>query len=132
MNIVITGASRGIGYELVKQFCSYGANAVYAVSRDGEKLEQLKKECHKMNANSKVIPLVFDISKEAEISKIISGISKEGCKIKILINNAGAILNKPFTEIEMSDMEYVYKVNVFSVVKLIQGLLPLMNEVERS
>lgn len=43
MNIVVTGASRGIGYELVKQFSTNANYTVFAVSRNLEKLEQLKR-----------------------------------------------------------------------------------------
>ena len=132
MNIVLTGASRGIGYELVKQFCSSGANTIFAVSRNGNKLEQLKKECEGLNSRSKVIPLIFDLSKDAEIQKVVSEIKKETNSINILINNAGAIVNKPFSEITPVDMEYVYQVNVFSVIRLIQGLLCLMDEKQKS
>jgi short-subunit dehydrogenase len=132
MNIVVTGASRGIGYELVKRFSTLGDNTIFAVSRNGEKLAALKKECAVLNSNSKVIPMAFDLSKEAEITDLVFAIKKEVSSINFLINNAGAILNKPFLEITSADIEQVYKVNVFSVVKLIQGLLPMMDEQQKS
>ncbi|MGZ4055189.1 MAG: SDR family NAD(P)-dependent oxidoreductase [Bacteroidia bacterium] len=132
MNIIVTGASRGIGYELVKQFCIRGNNTVLAVSRKSEKLELLKKECYQLNSKSNVIPLAFDLSDENGIQSLVSAIKKEAGSIDILINNAGAIVNKPFLEISAADIEYVYNVNLFSVIKLIQGLLPAMNEKEKS
>lgn len=132
MNIVITGASRGIGYELVKQFCLAGTNTVFAVSRNGEKLEQLKKECKELNNSSKVVTLAFDLSNENDIKSLLKEIRKETSTVNILINNAGTLVNKPFLEITKADLEAVYQVNVFAVVSLIQGLLPLMEQKERS
>jgi short-subunit dehydrogenase len=132
MNIVVTGASRGIGYALVKQFCSSGVNTIFAVSRNAEKLEELKKECAGLNSKSIIISVAVDLSKEDEIKRLVSEIRKETNSINILVNNAGAIVNKPFLEIKSADLEYVYQVNVFSVFKLIQSLLPFMDSAERS
>lgn len=128
MNIIVTGASRGIGYELVKQFSANSQATIFAVSRNLQKLEQLKKE----TVHSNVIPLVCDISKEDEIIKMVLEIKKHTSSIHFIVNNAGAIVNKPFLELTIADQEYVYKVNVFSVVSLIQQLLPMMDEKKRS
>jgi short-subunit dehydrogenase len=128
MNIIVTGASRGIGYELVKQFSANSQATIFAVSRNLQRLEQLKKE----TVHSNVIPLVCDISKEDEIIKMVSEIKKHTSSIHFIVNNAGAIVNKPFLELTIADQEYVYKVNVFSVVSLIQQLLPMMDEKKRS
>jgi 3-oxoacyl-[acyl-carrier protein] reductase len=128
MNIIVTGASRGIGYELVKQFSANSQATIFAVSRNLQKLEQLKKEC----VHSNVIPLVCDISKEDDIKKMVSEIKKHTGAIHFFVNNAGAIVNKPFLELTLADQEYVYKVNVFSVMSLIQRLLPMMDENSRS
>lgn len=127
MNIIVTGASKGIGKELVKVLGADVQNTVIAVSRNAAKLEQLKKECLKTNASSKVILLPCDLSKEDSIKDLVSEIKKRVQLIDILINNAGAIVNKPFAEITAADLEYVYNVNVFSVFKIIQNILPLMN-----
>ncbi len=59
MNIVITGASRGIGFELAKQFCAEPSNNVIALARSEDKLEKLAKEINSKNFNY----LAFDRSK---------------------------------------------------------------------
>lgn len=128
MNIVVTGASRGIGYELVKQFSTNAGNTIFAVSRNLEKLELLKNEC----TNTNVIPIACDLSKPDAVAHLISQL-KRHCKIiHAVVNNAGAIVNKPFSEVTTIDLEKVYNVNVFSVFRLIQGVLPMMDEKERS
>ena len=132
MNIIVTGASRGIGYELVKLFSLDSKNTVIAISRNSQKLNQLKNECKINNSSSKVIPIVYDLSANNSNSELFAEIKKEVNCIDILINNAAAIVNKPFTEINYTDLEYVFNVNVFSVFRLVRELLPIMNENSKS
>ncbi len=132
MNIIVTGASRGIGYELVKLFSANTNNTVLAISRNSQKLEQLKKECLSLNNSAKVIPIACDLSDKKSLDNLIPEVKKHIKTVNVLINNAGALVNKPFSEITKEDLEYVYGVNVFSVVQLIQGVFPLMETVQRS
>lgn len=127
MDIVVTGASRGIGYELVKLLSIDSKHTVIAVSRNIEKLEQLKKECLSVNPSSKVIPIACDLNDDKSIVKFASTLTQRISSIHILINNAGAIVNKPLMETSTSDLQNVYNVNVFSVIRLIQQLLPVMD-----
>lgn len=127
MNIVVTGASRGIGYELVKQLSLNAGFTIFAVSRNAQNLEKLKREC----VHSAVIPVICDLSHEDAAAIILSEIKKHTGTINYIVNNAGAIVNKPFMEISQADLEYVFKVNVFSVVRLIQALLPVLDSKEK-
>ena len=113
MNVVITGASRGIGYELVKLFLADG-HRVLAISRNEEKLNTLERKGASV--------LAFDLSLES-YEPIISAVSAFG-HIDVLINNAGALVNKPFRELTNDDIKYVYNVNVFSIIKLTRDLMP--------
>ena len=132
MNIVITGASRGIGYELVKHFARDMHHMVFILSRNVKQMEQLKKECLSVQPASTIIPIACDLSDESSLQSGIQTIFKNTSSIDLLVNNAGAILNKPFTQIKRNEMEYVYNVNVFSVVRLIQELLPAMDGKQRA
>jgi 3-oxoacyl-[acyl-carrier protein] reductase len=128
MNIVVTGASSGIGYEVVKQFSTKKEHTIFAVSRNGKKLEQLAAECTHKN----VIPIVCDLSNADSVAALIIEIKKHTPILHAILNNAGAIINKPFAALSITDFEYVYQVNVFSAVRLIQGLLPMMDEQKKS
>ena len=116
MKVVITGASRGIGFEMVKQFLSNG-HQVMAISRNQDKLLELEK----LGANI----LAFDLTSE-DFSPLIDAVKSFG-KIDILINNAGALVNKPLSKMTNEDIKYVYNVNVFSIIKLTRDLLPHFN-----
>ncbi len=132
MNIVITGASRGIGYELVKLLSADSKNTIIAISRNGKKLAALSSECSVLNPSSKVIPIICDLSNSTEVLTLSSKIKEQIPTVNILINNAGAIINKAFSEITSSDLEYVYKVNIFSVFQLIQAVMTLMDKEQRA
>ncbi|MDO9187928.1 MAG: SDR family oxidoreductase [Bacteroidia bacterium] len=132
MNIIVTGASRGIGYELVKLLSIDSKNTVIAISRNGSKLDQLKDECLSQNSSANVMPIVCDLSDKNAIEALVSELRKKIRSVNILINNAGALVNKPFETISTADLEYVYNVNVFSVVRLIQGIFPLFDLEKKS
>lgn len=117
-NIVITGTSRGIGLELVKQLAEQG-HLILALSRNSE-------PCRSLNLNN-VRSLSCDLSLEEDFDKVVDFVSANWKKVDILINNAGAILNKPFEETTMDDFHAVYKTNVYGVSEMTRRLLPFMS-----
>lgn len=116
--VVITGTSRGIGLELVKLFAEQG-HKVIALSRNAKVVEDL--------GLSNVTSFSCDITKEQDLLAVRDLLSAEGA-VDILINNAGAILNKPFRSTTVQEFKEVYETNLFGVVGMIQLLLPMMNE----
>ena len=117
-NVILTGASRGIGFELCRLF-SEGDHEVWALSRNTKPIEQ---------AGFKgVAPVAFDISKEEDIKEFQNKLEASGVLIDIMIHNAGSLINKPFKETSLSDFESVYAVNVFGVARLTQAVLPFMD-----
>ncbi len=132
MNIVVTGASKGIGYELVKELSLDSSNTIIAVARSKKLLEKLKQECIKKNKTAKVIVVEADLSDLNSISLLVKNISKQIKYIDILINNAGHLLNKAFEKMSIADIQSIYTVNVFAAYKLIQEFLPYFNKKNRS
>lgn len=118
-NIVITGTSRGIGFELAQQFANEGHN-VLALSRN---TEPLKKINHK-----NITTISVDLSNNEDLKKATTFIKKEWKTVDILINNAGKLINKPFTDLTTIDFEEVYKVNVFAVAELTRQLIPFLTK----
>ncbi len=118
-NIVITGTSRGIGFELVSILCRMG-HQVLALSRNEKPVKGL--ELDNVHAFS------FDITSEDSLLKAESYISDNwNSRVDVLINNAGALLNKPFEDSTYEDFSQVYKVNVFGVAEVTRKLLRFMN-----
>ena len=116
--IVITGTSRGIGLELVKQFAEQGYQ-VLALSRNADPCNSLGlPNVHSMSC---------DLTNEEDYQLVVAFIETSWDKVDILINNAGAILNKPFANTSISDFHKVYQTNVYGVAEMIRVLLPFMN-----
>ena len=114
-NIIITGTSSGIGFELVNIF-SKKNHRVLALSRDNSKLRELKLDG--------VDAIDFDLNHN-DYEKI-NEFLKKAEKIDILINNAGYLVNKPFKETTLEDFQMVYSTNVFSVAMLIKNTINFM------
>ncbi|MDV7188583.1 SDR family oxidoreductase [Lutibacter sp. TH_r2] len=119
MNVIITGTSRGIGFELAQLFANNNCN-VLALSRNSEPINSLQ------NKNIKAISV--DLGNSEDLNKITTFISKNWKQVDILINNAGKLINKPFEELTSTDFLEVYQVNVFSVAELTQQLLPYLKK----
>jgi NAD(P)-dependent dehydrogenase (short-subunit alcohol dehydrogenase family) len=117
-NVIITGTSRGIGYELAIELANAG-HQVLAISR---KIPQ------ELMGNSNITCLSIDVAVEDEMNQIDKFIASTWNKVDILINNAGCLVNKPFLQLTQSDFERVYKVNVFGVANLIKTCLPYMQK----
>jgi 3-oxoacyl-[acyl-carrier protein] reductase len=118
-NVVITGTSRGIGFELAKQFAENGYN-VLAISRNTKPLKEY---------NHKNITLFsVDLALNADLQKVANYIKTTWKQVDILINNAGKLVNKPFTDLSSDDFLDVYKVNVFAVAELTKLLIPYLQK----
>lgn len=115
-NIIITGTSRGIGYELALQFANAGHN-VLAISR---KMPQA------LIDNQNISCLGVDLSSDAALHQVKDFIESTWHKVDVVIHNAGALILKPFAEITTEEFEYIYKVNVFGVAALNRAVLPYM------
>ncbi|WP_458627605.1 SDR family NAD(P)-dependent oxidoreductase [Winogradskyella sp. PC D3.3] len=116
-NIIITGTSRGIGFELVHLLANQGHN-VLALSRNAKPISNL----HFDNISS----FAFDLCNQGDYEKVGAFIKEEWKHVDVLINNAGAIINKPFAETTFQDFEKVYRTNVFGVSELTRTVLPFM------
>ncbi len=117
--VIITGTSRGIGYELVQLFTDAGYQ-VLALSRNETLLSCMNTEgCTIFN---------FDITDPKDI-KMVSNFVKENWKqVDILINNSGQLVNKPFSKTTIEDFKKVYDVNVFGAAALTKAMLPFMKK----
>lgn len=116
-NIIITGTSRGIGFELVSLFANQGHN-VLALSRNSKPINDL--------AIKGVSCFSFDLSNQEDYKKVEAFIEREWQQVDILINNAGMLLNKPFSETTFNDFSKVYETNVFGVSEMTRIVLPFM------
>jgi len=114
-NVIITGSSRGIGYELARLFAQSG-HKVLALSRNDKPIKELNE------VNITAFP--FDICNDKDFRKLENFLEGDWKTVDILINNAGKLLNKPFLQTTRIEFEEIYKVNVFGVAELTRLLIP--------
>lgn len=117
-NIIITGTSRGIGFELALQFANEG-HQVLAISR---------KTVKELIEHPNITCLIVDLSEESGLNLITEFISQTWKNVDVLIHNAGCLVLKPFLQLTQADFEMVYKVNVFGVANLTRICLPFLKK----
>ena len=116
-NIVVIGASRGIGRETVKELSKN--HNVLALSRNIAKLKSLQSEC---DINIGELDLTSETMKAELTGLIVSNFNK----VDVLINNAGYLVNKPFLETTLEDIRKTFETNVFGLILSCQAIIPLM------
>lgn len=128
MNVLVTGASRGIGYELVKTFASDRANHILALSRDMEKLKILKEACAAEYSNTNVMVHgldFFSTTVKEDLERIVASCNMH---FDIVINNAGYLVNQSFMETTLPQVQAMFQVNLFAPMLLIQAIQPYLKE----
>lgn len=118
-NIIITGTSRGIGFELAQMFANNNYN-VLALSRNTNSITALQ---HK-----NITAIATDLSVKTDLEKVRDYVSSNWKQVDIIIHNAGMLVNKPFTELTSEDYLKVYQVNVFGVAELTSAMIPFLSK----
>lgn len=118
-HVIITGTSRGIGFELAKLFAKNG-HKVLAISRNIKPLTDIN--------HQNITTISVDVSQTIDLKKVSEFVENNWKKVDILINNAGKLINKPFTELTTEDFLEVYKVNVFGVAELTKNMIPYLQK----
>lgn len=119
-NVIITGASRGIGKALVEFFLEKG-HYVIAISRQLDALES------KYGQHPKIKLISMDLTKKNAAVEIITHVGAD-VSIDILINNAGLLINKPFLDLNDEDIQRQIDVNFTAPVRLIKAISPSLNK----
>jgi NAD(P)-dependent dehydrogenase (short-subunit alcohol dehydrogenase family) len=123
MNIVITGASSGIGREVALILAQVSDHRIYAIARSEEALRSLEEACQNRN----IIAVPLDITGDRSLLRGLGKrLSEEAGRVDILINNAGYLVNKPFEDHTGDDIASLVAVNFTSAAAMTAELLPLM------
>lgn len=119
---IITGAGRGIGYELCKQFLQEGYHTI-GISRNIDQLGKL----------DNIYAFNYDLTQDESIDLIYEKVSKlNEVKEVILIHNAGVLINKPFEAMTDSDVDLLFKINYLSPLKITRRLMPWLKLANRA
>jgi short-subunit dehydrogenase len=118
--IVVVGASRGIGAEMVKILGQNANFEILALSRDISKMQDL----YKGFSNVKCFPFNLSFNVHEQLKEILKNYSQ----IDILINNAGWLVNKTFTSLTHDDFLNSYQINTIGIMETVQVIVPKMLE----
>src|SRR5690625_3754945 len=117
--IIVTGASRGIGFEVCRQLADRG-HRVVAVARSAQPLQKLQQQYPS---------LIYDMPADltGDIHQLVRTVSSTFEGVDVLINNAGALINKSFEELTMEDWQSQINSNLLSAVRVTKAFLPHIN-----
>lgn len=125
-NIVITGASTGIGYSLTKTFLGKGFRVFGSVRKQVD-ADRLKNEF-----GEHFHPLIFDVTDHKAVTTSVDELKKvigdEG--VACLINNAGIAVSGPVMHTSMEDFQKQFDINLFGVIAVTKAYLPLLGAVK--
>lgn len=116
-NVLITGCSRGIGYEMAILFADAG-HQVLALSRNEKPIASL--------GHKNIFTFSFDITNFNSLNEVSQFLEDTWKSVDILINNAGMLVNEPFLSTSTEMFEAVYRVNVIGLAALTKIVIPWM------
>jgi len=118
--VLITGASTGIGRDAAERLAAAGY-FVYAGARKAADIKAL-------NEIDNVMAVRLDVTKQDEIDAVVDLVRKEGRGLWGIVNNAGVNVVAPLIEADVSEVEFLFDVNVFGVFRVTKAFAPLIIE----
>jgi NAD(P)-dependent dehydrogenase (short-subunit alcohol dehydrogenase family) len=122
---LVTGANKGIGYEIARGLGATGATVLVGArnaERGAAAAEKLAAE------GIAAVPLELDVTDPVSVSAAAARIEREYGRLDILVNNAGTMLERGQnpSQVPVELLERTYATNVYAVVALTNALLPLI------
>ncbi|MFC4769182.1 SDR family oxidoreductase [Effusibacillus consociatus] len=121
---VITAASKGLGKGIALRFAQEGAKLVIA-SRDEQSIQAAAEEIRNITG-AEVTALAVDVSRKADIEKLIGTVRTTYGTVDILVNNAGGPPAGTFLDFDDEAWQNAFELNLMSVVRVTRGILPMM------
>ena len=125
MNVVITGASKGIGQAIANQFAAAGAN-LFLCARNEVTLYNSVAELQAKYPQSNINAQAGDMSKKDEVQKFAKWVLARTVQIDVLVNNAGQFLPGNIYNEEEGMLEQMMNTNLYSAYHLTRALMPVM------
>lgn len=122
---IITGGTRGIGFETAKTFLENGAKVIILGSRE-ESVEKALAELKKAGFNTE--GFWPNLSSYDEIKKMVDQVLEKHGRIDILINNAGISAKGPIEDTDVADFEKIFDLNVQAIFRMIKAVVPAMKK----
>jgi len=125
MNVIITGATKGIGRALSVKFATHQYNLALCARNAGD-LEALKQELLSISPGIQILTVQTDVSVKSEIEHFAAEVLKHWSQADILINNAGVFIPGAIKDEAEGNLEQMMDTNLYSAYYLTRKILPLM------
>ncbi len=125
MNVVITGASQGIGKAIAEKYAAEGYN-LFLCSKNEKRLLQAAEDIRKKNTEINILIYPADLSDKKQVKAFANWILKRNISIDILVNNAGNFLPGSLYNEDEGVLEKMIAINLYSAYHLTRALLPEM------
>src|SRR5215207_10737846 len=123
---LVTGASRGIGAEIARRFCTEGA-AVFLAAHDPEEIiAKIARACEEQNPSVCIAIGSFDLLNESAPEAMIGAAIRAFGRVDILVNNAGIRVRRPFGTFTSEEFDRVIGVNLKGPFLASQAVVPVM------
>ena len=123
-NVIITGASRGIGKGILELFVKNGANVAFSYIGDSDQAKSI--EADFSNHKQKVVSYMSDASNFEQSQKLIDDVVNDFGSIDVLVNNAGITIDNLLMRMSEEDFQRVIDVNLKSVFNTTKAILRIM------
>jgi short-subunit dehydrogenase len=129
MNIVITGASKGLGKAIAERFADdKQGHKLLLCSRTKEALQLTGKELQGRFPRTTILTKTCDLSDKTDVKKFAAWVLQQGGKLDILVNNAGSFIPGSVHNEEEGVLEKMIDLNLYGAYHLTRALLPSMME----
>ena len=122
---VITGASRGIGFEIALGFANEGADLVVC-ARNEQRLQEVVRQLRESGRRAQAVQA--DVSQETDVARVIEDTLEEFGRIDVLCSNAGVNFTRPVDEMPPQEWDEIMAVNLRGPYLLTRAVLPHMKQ----
>jgi len=126
--VLITGATKGIGAAIVKEFANLGAELII-IARNKDKLNTMVNEYSEKGI--KISGVAADVSKRNDYKEILEGINNERGELDIFVNNVGTNIRKSAENYSFEDYDFIMNTNLRSAFELSRLLYPFLKKSEQ-
>jgi NAD(P)-dependent dehydrogenase (short-subunit alcohol dehydrogenase family) len=109
--VLVTGGQRGLGKAVTDALLNEGAAKVYVTAREP-----------RPSTDPRIVPLALDVNDEQSILRL----AEAAPDVTVVINNAGATVRSPLTEISLEDTRNLFETNVFGPLRVTQLFAPIL------
>lgn len=128
MNILITGANRGLGLSLASEACQRGHHVLAGVRGPGSSPERLQELVHRFPGQVTILPL--DVSDENSVRYAAEQVKSRFSSVDVVINSAAVLLGRDqkLEQLDMEQVEQSFQTNLYGPIVVVKHFLPLLQQ----